>query len=317
MTEVCNACHEEMGGANSKYKHGPFAGGLCMGCHRPHASTSAALLTDTGAALCLGCHEQLAPEGQGDTYWHQPVQEDCAACHHPHGTDHPDSLLEPAQALCLGCHDEIGEKVNGSTVQHKAGAEGETCLGCHLPHASQYSRLLVSESAKLCLSCHDKEYPREKGRPVANIAAEMKEFPNHHGPVREMNCEGCHEPHGSAHFRLLTQEYPARFYAPFDEKNYEFCFACHERDIVRQEKTTVTNFRDGERNLHYLHVKRKKGRTCRACHAVHASNQPHHLRETTPFGKWELPVGYSKTPDGGTCASGCHQELGYARGGGK
>ena len=21
------------------------------------------------------------------------------------------------------------------------------------------------------------------------------------------------------------------FYAPFDEKNYEFCFACHERDI--------------------------------------------------------------------------------------
>ena len=34
MTQVCNACHEKMGGANSKYQHGPFAGGLCMGCHQ-------------------------------------------------------------------------------------------------------------------------------------------------------------------------------------------------------------------------------------------------------------------------------------------
>jgi len=43
---------------------------------------------------------------------------------------------------------------------------------------------------------------------------------------------------------------------------------------------TATGFRDGDVNLHYVHVNReKKGRSCRACHDIHAGNDNKLMRE--------------------------------------
>jgi predicted CXXCH cytochrome family protein len=313
-TELCASCHEEVRPPRKRHVHGPFATGLCQACHDPHASKHEQLLHRPGQVMCLECHEDFAAEGEAKKAWHAPVQEDCSACHSGHESDHPAQTKAPQPALCLDCHDEIGEKIANAASRHKAVTEGSACGGCHTPHRSPYARLLKVPAADSCLTCHDKEYPQEK-RPLPNLAKLLEEKPQHHGPVKEKSCESCHDTHASQHFRLLKEEYPAKFYAPFDEKNYAMCFGCHTSDIVREKDTKATNFRDKEKgNLHFLHINRKKGRTCRACHAVHASSEPHHLRATTPFGSWDLPVGYTKTENGGRCATGCHVEATYERG---
>jgi len=53
--------------------------------------------------------------------------------------------------------------------------------------------------------------------------------------------------------------------------------------VTEPETRTLTNFRDGARNLHFLHVnKAVRGRTCRACHEVHASKQPRQSGTASP-----------------------------------
>src|SRR3712207_4444732 len=85
--------------------------------------------------------------------------------------------------------------------------------------------------------------------------------------------------------------------------------------MAKVERTaTATGFRDGDRNLHFLHVNRaEKGRTCRACHDAHSSSVANHMRESVPFGDWALPVGFQPTADGGSCTPGCHLPVSYSR----
>jgi len=113
---------------------------------------------------------------------------------------------------------------------------------------------------------------------------------------------------------MLRKNFPPVFYAPFDIDNYELCFNCHEKTLVLDPKTTtLTGFRNGDQNLHYVHVNKKKGRTCRACHDAHATNNPRHIRDAVPFGAWDLPVGFSISENGGSCLPGCHQKFSYDR----
>jgi hypothetical protein len=100
-------------------------------------------------------------------------------------------------------------------------------------------------------------------------------------------------------------------------KNYGLCFGCHdEQAFLAQQTTTLTGFRRGSKNLHFVHVnKEDRGRTCRACHEVHASTQDHHLREAVPYGPrgWLLKLNYTKAPNGGQCARTCHETRAYDR----
>ena len=80
--------------------------------------------------------------------------------------------------------------------------------------------------------------------------------------------------------------------------------------------TRITGFRDGDRNLHLIHVNDKaKGRTCRACHEVHASRRPFHMREKVPYGAsgWQLKINFEQLPNGGSCAPACHWKETYIR----
>jgi hypothetical protein len=90
---------------------------------------------------------------------------------------------------------------------------------------------------------------------------------------------------------------------------------CHEQTIAQEKfTTTLTGFRNGKQNLHYVHVNLKvKGRTCRACHDAHATNNPKHIRDGVPFGAWNLPINFEKTAAGGQCLPGCHQLFKYDR----
>jgi predicted CXXCH cytochrome family protein len=180
---------------------------------------------------------------------------------------------------------------------------------------SDIAQNLIMEPMDLCMSCHDRAYKKRDGRGIADMDKLLTENTNHHGPIKQKDCSGCHNPHGSENFRILRYPYPSTFYLPFEAENYSLCFTCHEKTLVLDAKTTtLTNFRNGDQNLHFTHVnKPEKGRTCRSCHETHGSNYPKHIRETVPFGSWDMPVEFQKTETGGSCTTGCHQEKKYDR----
>jgi predicted CXXCH cytochrome family protein len=135
-----------------------------------------------------------------------------------------------------------------------------------------------------------------------------------HGPIRDGNCFGCHAPHGSNNSRLLAKPYPEAFYQPFAEEKYDLCFSCHDKQLVETEKTAnLTGFRNGQRNLHFVHVNRAKGRNCRSCHETHVSTNELHLRDSVPFGNWQMPIRFAKVDTGGSCSPGCHKSYTYDR----
>jgi hypothetical protein len=55
--------------------------------------------------------------------------------------------------------------------------------------------------------------------------------------------------------------------------------------------------------------KSDRGRTCRACHETHAGPQPLHVRQSVPYGNWQMPVNFKRTETGGSCAPGLPQGI--------
>ena len=111
------------------------------------------------------------------------------------------------------------------------------------------------------------------------------------------------------------RRFPSAFYQGFALDKYDLCFSCHDKQLVLNEQAKgLTGFRNGEQNLHFVHVnKSDKGRSCRACHETHASVQPRHIRDSVPYGQWQMPINFKKIETGGSCAPGCHKPFGYDR----
>lgn len=310
---TCLDCHEESF-EELESLHGPVAAEACTACHNPHASDHATLLVTEGNGLCATCHEAILERIAGSSQVHPPVLEDCLTCHSPHGGSNRYNLTNAPPDLCLDCHEDLADTIDDAEVKHDAVTTGRACLNCHNPHVATHSTLLREETKALCLSCHDKPLESDGGR-TRNMAQHLAENPDHHGPIRDDDCTACHVPHGSAHFRLLVEAYPPEFYTSFEEEKYQLCFECHEIDLVLEPETDeLTGFRNGTRNLHYLHVNRKeKGRTCRACHDVHGSQRAKHITESVPFGAWKIPINYQPSDAGGSCQPGCHKRYQYNR----
>jgi predicted CXXCH cytochrome family protein len=314
--ELCARCHVDVVGANRKV-HGPVAAGACAVCHSPHASRYPSLLVAEGPALCTGCHVTTQAQLETLRIIHAPVADDCLTCHDAHASNYEMMLTEEPKTLCLSCHETIAYIVETATVQHAAVTTKRECLNCHEAHASDYPSILQTDMLTLCFECHDREIEMPDGTKLANIKQIIETGTSLHGPIAQDNCAPCHQIHGGDRFRLLTKEYPPEFYAPFEKESYALCFSCHDAAVVRDERTTtLTNFRNGDLNLHYLHVNRpRKGRTCRACHETHASKEPNFIRESVPFGTggWMLPINFTKGETGGRCAPGCHVAYTYDR----
>ncbi len=316
VDELCKTCHDDVINAN-RYVHGPVAVGACSVCHAPHASPYPGLLTAPESEVCVGCHVTTRTQLETMRYVHEPARTDCGSCHDAHASNHAMMLHQEPQALCVGCHDGIRHTVETAATQHAAVTTDRQCLNCHDPHASDHPRVLVKDMKSLCYECHDREIRLDSGVTLGDIKAVIESGASLHGPVAQNNCAACHLIHGGDNFRMLVQEYPAEFYAPFKEERYALCFSCHDKQLVFDRHTTaLTDFRNGDLNLHFLHVNRdKKGRTCRACHETHASSKEKHIRDSVPFGPggWELPIGFEKTSTGGRCSPGCHAAYGYDR----
>ncbi len=298
LGELCQSCHADKTGA--KVLHGPVSAGDCTACHVPHESDTKSLLVKKGEDLCFGCHQDVQ-EALKKKDVHPALAGGCTSCHDPHGAANPKLLSEKGAALCFQCHDPIAEKVTKEPVVHAAVKGEKECVACHSPHASDTPKLLLKPEKETCLGCH------------AGILT--KTMTTLHGPIAQGRCTPCHDPHGSAYPRLLVAEFPAGPYAPYTEKEYALCFGCHKRELLQYPDTSfATGFRDGERNLHYLHVNNpQKGRSCILCHNVHGSASPKLIADSVPFGKWSLPLKFTKTGTGGGCSPGCHRPQSYDR----
>ncbi|UCH80777.1 MAG: hypothetical protein JSW20_13720 [Nitrospiraceae bacterium] len=311
--DLCFNCHDE-NIVLGKYIHGPAVVGGCVACHDPHTADYANNLRADGPDLCYTCHTEKKSAITNAAHIHTPVTEDCTSCHNPHSAPEQFMLTSESPTLCLDCHDDQKKQINKALVKHGALEMEGSCLNCHDAHISNVAKNLTMEPMDLCISCHDRIY-KSDGRNITNMKKLLAENMDHHGPIKQKDCSGCHNPHGSDNFRILRSPYPPTFYMPFAAENYSLCFNCHEMTLVLEAETTkLTNFRNGEQNLHFTHVnKPEKGRTCRSCHETHGSNYPKHIREAVPFGSWDLPVEFLKTDTGGSCTTGCHQEKKYDR----
>lgn len=299
--DLCYQCHKKEKFLD-KFVHGPIGVGDCNACHNPHASANEFQLVTPRKELCFNCHKEKL-EMMAKRHVHPPVGDNCTNCHSPHASAARYQLASSPPDLCYSCHPAI-DTATSASHRHPPAADGE-CYKCHNSHASDNPNMFILPQKDLCFSCHK----------------EMSEYVTaheyRHGPVKQGDCNACHNPHGSENHRLLRKNFPEEFYMPYAEDNYAICFDCHNRNIATDEKTkTLTDFRDGDINLHFKHVNKDvKGRSCKACHQVHASDQKKHIRESVPFGsmKWELPITYTKTEDGGRCVVGCHAPKEYSR----
>jgi predicted CXXCH cytochrome family protein len=315
---LCLTCHKQEAYTQKKFAHGPSATGACILCHEAHSSWQPKLLIESPRKLCVSCHATVLPKDDLARHVHAPVKDNCTACHDSHASDLKYQLRQAEPELCLSCHKETKAAVTTQPVVHGAMTQPSGCSGCHAAHFSQLPKLARQPQPQMCLGCHDKTMKTAGGDSLTDMALLLKSNPQHHGPIREGECTACHRSHAGKNFRLLTAEYPPAFYAPFKVEQYGLCFSCHFPELVlRAQGSGLTRFRDGDRNLHRLHVNQEKGRTCRACHEVHASRRPFHIRDAVPFGTkgWMLEINFKQTPTGGSCAPGCHKETPYDHGG--
>lgn len=262
---------------------------------------------------CLSCHEEIIDM---ETV-HEPASDEaeCTVCHEPSGKkDHSfDSAYEGAD-LCFQCHSP--EDFEGESL-HTPAMDGD-CLACHTPHSSDNEALLSAPLADLCFNCHEPSGDDSRigggsaGRKNGDI--ETRRFT--HEPFSNGDCMECHFPHAGENSRLLTHSYPGQLYFPYGEDAYEICFKCHpdiKDSLTEPGDASGTEFRNGDLNLHFVHVNKKKGRSCRICHQHHESTNRQLIRQTLPFGKKLLDMGYVQTKTGGTCSAPCHFKVTYDR----
>jgi predicted CXXCH cytochrome family protein len=305
-------------GTNVEWSHAPFETGDCDLCHERRDAEDPGDVQGEINDLCLDCHEEIAERLATRTYQHEALEDDCTACHNPHDAKRRMLLLSSVKSLCLDCHSEVGDLVNDSAVDHGAINEKKNCINCHDPHASNIENLLHGIASDLCLDCHGPtEVLDNEQKPLTDMVKLLADNPVRHPPVDAGDCAACHQPHGSEHMRLLVAPYPETFYSSFNLDGYALCLGCHDKENLTEERTTaLTGFRDGDRNLHFVHVNREnRGRTCRACHEVHAAKQPHLIRDSVPYGSrgWMLKLNYQPEEHGGTCSKTCHSTRSYNR----
>lgn len=298
LPDLCFNCHDN--NISDKVVHGPSGVGSCTICHNPHESRYEKLKIFDEPDLCFQCHTEIKDDLKKG-HVHPAIEMGCTACHNPHSGPYAKMLPASGKDLCFKCHSDIKETLDNAKSIHPPIMTERACLSCHSPHANRTEILTDKKGNDLCLECHSDILPSD-----AKFI---------HKPIRTKGCTACHSPHGTKNIKLLKKYFPPSYYTPYSDKKYELCFSCHGKEFLMYPDTSyATNFRDGNRNLHYLHVHRKKkGRTCRFCHTPHTSTNDRLIRTGIKFGRWFLPINFKKTPNGGTCTPGCHKKVIYDR----
>lgn len=267
--QVCLDCHGDFAEVLKRPSvHTPVRSRQCTGCHTPHASNNAKLLSAPANQACAECHGDVAPAKAMSV--HAPVVEGkCTACHDPHGSANKFNLVKPVKELCATCHKGVVEGAAKAKVKHRPLEQGG-CVACHVPHGSAgASHILKKAVPDLCLDCH------KPNRPIF-----AKQHQNY--PVAKGDCTSCHDPHGSGRKGMLYDEVhapvakgmcnqcheaagsPAGF-RPKDSGS-ALCRGCHNQKVLEIQS----------RNR--IHAPVVEGAACLNCHSPHASKAKGMLR---------------------------------------
>lgn len=301
----CSACHEDV--VQNKFAHFPSNAGLCTTCHTvsdKHLNGEGdKVITKKSNTDCYSCHTQ---KDTGSTI-HGALEdsESCITCHNPHGGKQRYFIKEESvKSLCLNCHDVTVD----TKVKHGAAVDQSSCVNCHNPHSSNNKKLLKLPSKDLCLSCHNQPIPAtlSDARTIPNVKEKVEGLSVKHSGIIDVDCTTCHNPHGSDNSRILNTNYSANnnnAYPGTGADPYGQCFTCHDKSMLNFDNST-TGFRTGNAtNFHWTHVvnggvgSNKAGIACRNCHDPHGSNQHFGIN---------AKIKYTKTPNGGNCATACH-----------
>lgn len=315
VPQKCTDCHKK---TNAKtFIHEPSKES-CKNCHlptgKPHPSEDEEgfKLTEQMPQLCFSCHD---PVNTKKTL-HAPVKEgDCLSCHEVHSSKEKKLVFIPPPDLCFSCHNVLEKRLDTVQSIHRVIKDGLACLNCHSPHQSTQPKLLLVIERDLCLKCHDKTIVTEQ-RTISNIKNELDKNKYTHTAIVKNGCAGCHDPHGSVYKTLLKASFTREFYVSAKSKDdIALCFKCHNPGLLEMSKVadTITGFRNGDVNLHFKHVNKKKGRNCVICHAVHAAPNESLLVSRIKFGNWDMPLKFTKTETGGSCITACHAQKPYSR----
>jgi DmsE family decaheme c-type cytochrome len=224
----------------------------------PGASAVSANSSDAskyvGAETCKTCHEEIYNSWEKTPHWKTtlnkeggPSNQGCEGCHGP-GADHvagggdktkifvfEGRSRQETSARCLTCHGEDHEQSHFAESSHASSDVG--CVDCHSPHhAKEKEHLLVQNQPQLCYGCH------------TSAKADFAK-PYHHR-VNEglMQCNDCHNPHGTATLRQVRT-------LPSGDA---VCYKCHV---------------DKQGPFVYEHVP-VKTEGCSSCHTPHGSTNP-------------------------------------------
>lgn len=263
-----------------------------------------------GSCVTSSCHDGIT--AKANVHIPAAAGDECAICHEmTEEGKHRFALAAKGSELCFTCHDE--DEFAGKTTHGPVG-EG-LCTKCHNPHASDHDGFLRAATPDLCFSCHNRTLKDAKGQ---RLPSPKRTFQDQamklHPPFKEGECLACHLPHVSDNRRLLVENYPQSIYVNFSTEKY-VCFMCHDDEAFTEPRTTAaTNFRNGNLNLHYRHVNRKKGRSCKSCHHHHGAANEALIRGQVPFGKRGIVISeFSRTKTGGSCSPMCHITVSYDR----
>ncbi|MEI6575399.1 MAG: cytochrome c3 family protein [Bacteroidota bacterium] len=308
---ICLNCHK-LGLEDKKVIHGAVSQGKCNACHDPHKGDNKNLVKDLSPAPCLKCHETQNKQ-MAMAFTHPPFKNKCSICHLPHASDEPKLLKQKVGELCVGCHDDFEEPLQKSKVVHGPLKDAKACTNCHSPHASPTEKILLADQKSLCVNCHSKAI-KVGNRTLANMKQLFQKNKYVHGAIEKNGCTGCHNPHYAENENLLVAKFGKDFYTQGVKDSFALCFTCHKSELLTEAATTTaTSFRNGDKNLHFVHVNGAKGRNCNVCHDVHAANLKHLLNEKIPFGDWAMKMNYKDTLNGGSCGPGCHGVKTYQR----
>jgi predicted CXXCH cytochrome family protein len=237
----------------------------------------------------------------------------------PAETETAKLLLIDTSASCISaeCHGQMGRK----KFVHTIGVNPNKCKRCHEVIKEGEHRFVPTpvETGVLCALCHDKNVAAPKdvlGNPPKVLPA--GNAISVHKPFAEGKCTLCHDAHESDYPKHLKADYPEEPYATYSEGKYQLCFSadCHKdyRNILEEPRLfSGTRFRNGNLNLHYKHVNKKKGRTCITCHLNHSARKPELITESFAFGTRTLRLDYEQTETGGSCTTPCHRTGKYDR----
>lgn len=305
----CLECHKDL--VENKVVH-PITETGCQFCHtsngEKHPGKNAGFEFTAGyPEMCTNCHDNKNTMSSV----HSPVEDgDCSVCHTPHSSANKSLIHDSfSENACLDCHyidTEFAKSVHGPVREGK-------CQTCHDPHQSNHTFQLKKDTKALCLECHSEEIDGD-GQKIRSISADLVKGNKIHGPIKDADCMSCHFPHSGDFPYQLVGNYPIKQYADATVENFELCFNCHNEELLTEHSTVKgTNFRNGTKNLHYLHISGNRGRNCNLCHNAHGAPNDHLLENAVLFGKWMMPMGLELTENGGSCATGCHKRLEYSR----